>query len=61
MWPAVGSEFERVVYAVPGNPKMLGVATPVKLAQFLFTKENALCTTRASNKRLQAMREARAA
>jgi len=45
-WPAVGSEFEGVVYAVPGNPKMLGVATPVKLAQFLFTKENGLCTTR---------------
>jgi hypothetical protein len=33
-----------VAYLVPGTSQMLGVSTPVKLVQFLFTQDNTLHT-----------------
>lgn len=42
-WPVKGDS-EGIAYVVPGDSQRLGVATPVKLVQFLFTKDNELRT-----------------
>lgn len=43
-WPARDSQYDSIVYAVPGQPQMLGLGAPVKLVQFVFTRDNKLRT-----------------
>lgn len=42
VWPVNGSAGEGIVYAIPGNDRMLDLATSIKYVQFVFNGKNEL-------------------